>query len=192
MFLHLCVIMFRGRLASQHASQIKWPGGLPPGGMHPRMSASRGEGVWGLYLEGLHPGGLGRAPTPEKHGIQQASGTHPTGMYSCVNSTYVSLSSWRSSATSSFFSCEFMVSSLSPSLAHLSLAPCHVWASWTSVKMFSFRPAVKINNVLNMERNWTVPKYHSTSVYTSTYISHHTVQCESAFHQVLQQSTDQQ
>ena len=39
---------------------------------------------------------------------------------------------------------------------------------------------------------WTVPKYRSTSVYTSTYISHHTVQCESAFRQVLQQSTDQQ
>ena len=30
------------------------------------------------------------------------------------------------------------------------------------------------------------------SVYTSTYISHHTVQCESAFCQVLQQSMDQQ
>ena len=26
-----------------------------------------------------------------------------------------------------------------------------------------------------------VPKYRSTSVYTSSYISHHTVQCESAF-----------
>ena len=40
--------------------------------------------------------------------------------------------------------------------------------------------------------NWTVPKYRSTSVYTSRHISHHTVQCESAFCQVLQQSTDQQ
>ena len=30
MFLHLCVILFRGVLTSQHASQVTWPGGVCP------------------------------------------------------------------------------------------------------------------------------------------------------------------
>ena len=39
MFLHLCVILLTGVLASQHVSQVTWPvGGLPPGS----GSASRG------------------------------------------------------------------------------------------------------------------------------------------------------
>ena len=41
MFLHLSVILFTGGLASQHASQVRSPGGLHPEG----ISASKGEGL---------------------------------------------------------------------------------------------------------------------------------------------------
>ena len=45
MFLHLCVILFTGEgLASQHASQVTWLGGLPPGGLPTGGSAPRGVG----------------------------------------------------------------------------------------------------------------------------------------------------
>ena len=63
MFLCLSVILFTGGLASQHASQVTWPGmvciggggSLPPGGC-----LSLGVCIQG---EGLHPGGrLGRPP----------------------------------------------------------------------------------------------------------------------------------
>ena len=60
MFLHLCVILFRVGLASQHASQVTLPGESGSGG-----SASRGGGD-------LHPGeGLGRHPPCSNTGYGQ-------------------------------------------------------------------------------------------------------------------------
>ena len=66
MFLHLCVILFTGGSASR-------------GGLHPGGSASRA----GLHRKGR---GLGRSlPKSDTTGRgQQAGGTHPTGMHSCV------------------------------------------------------------------------------------------------------------
>ena len=53
------------------------------GGPHP------GAGVflhgWGLPTEGLYSGGLGRSSTDTMGYGQQAGGTHPAGMLSCVN-----------------------------------------------------------------------------------------------------------
>ena len=67
-----------GVLASQHASQVTWPG---DGGLHPGESASGGSASRKAYIQGgLHPGGWadppsgvflqgGWADTPKIHGI---------------------------------------------------------------------------------------------------------------------------
>ena len=92
MFLHLSV---------SHSVQ---GGGLCIGGcLHPGGSASRG-GVciqrgglhpWGVCIQrGLHPGGFGLTPPPQSDTTgygQRAGGTHPTVMYSCFLSIYISL-----------------------------------------------------------------------------------------------------
>ena len=104
MFLHLCVILFGGGevgLASQHASQVIWLGGLPSGGSASVGVCIQRRGVciqkWVCIWRGLHPGvclqgGLhpGGRPCPRDkldttgYG-QQAGSMHPAGMHSCVN-----------------------------------------------------------------------------------------------------------
>ena len=69
MFSQMFVCPKGGWLASQHASQVTWPGGLHPGG-----SASGGGRVGG------------QNPPPRYMGYgQQTGGTHPTGMLSCFS-----------------------------------------------------------------------------------------------------------
>ena len=50
MFLHLCVILFKGELASQHASQVKWPEGWadPPRSAYGGGWADPSMGYYGL------------------------------------------------------------------------------------------------------------------------------------------------
>ena len=69
-----------GRLASQHASQVKWPRGSASGG-----STSSGETICIQGEEGLHPGGdgsasRGRSLHPgEGVGIKRRGESAPTG-----------------------------------------------------------------------------------------------------------------
>ena len=68
-------------------------GGLHLGGLNPGGSVFRGFCIGGLggladqpvCQQGfLHPGGLGRHPLPQLHGIlRDTGGTHPTGMLCC-------------------------------------------------------------------------------------------------------------
>ena len=58
-----------GRVIFLHVSVILFTGG----------AASR--------VRGLHPGGLGRTPPP--FGIRKASGTHPTGILSCLKKIHI-------------------------------------------------------------------------------------------------------
>ena len=67
MFLHLCVILFKGELASQHASQVKWPGGWadPPPGLPT-------EGPLGRPPRSAYRGGWAD-PSMGYYGLQSAS-----------------------------------------------------------------------------------------------------------------------
>ena len=71
MFLHLCVILFTGGVASQHALQVTQLGG---GGSVSRGSTSRGVCIQGDWTD---------PPPPLNIPLygQQAGGLHPTGMH---------------------------------------------------------------------------------------------------------------
>ena len=70
-------------------SFCSWWGGLPTGGLHPGglptgRSASRESASGGICIQwGLDGGGGGRGLV-RAHRIRQTSGTHPTGMLSCL------------------------------------------------------------------------------------------------------------
>ena len=69
MFLHLCIILFTAGLASQHASQVTWPGGSASrGSLHPGVLYPRGS---------AYHGGMSRPPARSE---LEAGGAHPTGM----------------------------------------------------------------------------------------------------------------
>ena len=82
----------RGRLASQYASQVTWPGGSASragssasgggGFLHPGGggSASRGKGFCIQGVKGSASRGVGQRPPA---GTGKAGSTHPTGMLPC-------------------------------------------------------------------------------------------------------------
>ena len=76
MFLHMSVILATGRgggwLPSMHHRSHE------QGGLHPVGLCIHGEGR-------LHPGQLGRPPSPSPTGTGKAGVMHPTGMFPCSN-----------------------------------------------------------------------------------------------------------